>query len=254
MKHNALKTRPWTATQTYPYPEEPPPPLERSLGGKMLRGLLMMLFGTWMFALGFFVGRETVPIDFEINPLEKEFVALKAEEKAEDQKQLQEGVDSLRDTDLDFYEELRNGSSQGPDAIIPFVNPAKPVETKRPLAKKPPASQRNEPPATASEKPESRPKPAPKPPPPAKATGGETGNFAIQVASFGNPMDAERLVDRLRENGYPSAYQTNEDVPGVGVRFRVKVGYFTGKPIAERVLKQLVKEENLVDAYIFQRK
>lgn len=260
MKNNALKTRSWPATQNYPpYPAEPPPAPKRSLGGKMLRGLLLFFFGAWMFALGVIVGREAVPIDFEINPLAEEFSARKAEEMAEAREQLEKGVETLQEAELDFYDELRNGVSQPAEPILPLVNPAEPlkpkqVETKRPVAKKPAVAQKIETPAPPPPKPDPPPRPAPAPEPPPKAVGGETGEFAIQVASYGNPMDAERLVDRLRGNGYPSAYQSNEEVPGVGMRFRVKVGYFTSKSSAGGVLSRLVKEENLIDAYIFHRK
>ncbi len=265
MKNNALKTRSWAATQNYPpYPAEPPPAPKRSLGGKLLQALLLFFFGAWMFALGVIVGRETAPIDFEINPLAKEFSARKAEEMAEEREQLETGVDTLQEAELDFYDELRNGTSQPAEPILPFVNPAKPreqkqmeprqVETKRPAAKKPAVARNIETPAQPPPKPDPPPRPAPPPDPPPKAVGGETGEFAVQVASYGNPIDAERLVDRLRENGYPSAYQSNEDIPGIGMRFRVKVGYFTSKSSAEGVLNRLVKEENLIDAYIFHRK
>ena len=261
MKNNALKTRPWKATQTYPYPAEPPPAPKRSLGGKLLRALLMIFFGTWMFGLGVIVGRETVPIDLESDRLAEEFAARKAEEMAADRKQLEEGSETLQETDLDFYEELRNGSTQPPESIIPFVNPASPlekkqIETKRPAVKKPLAAQKIETPVEPPPKPDppSRPAPETPPNPQPEAVGAETGDFAIQVASYGNPMDAERLVDRLRSRGYPSAYQTNEEVPGVGMRFRVKVGFFPSKSSAEGVLNRLVTEENLIDAFIFHRK
>ncbi len=261
MKNNALKTRPWKTTQTYPYPAEPPPVPKRSVGGRLLRALLLIFFGTWMFGLGVIVGRETVPIDIERNPLAEEFAARKAEEMAADRKQLEEVVETLQESDLGFYEELRNGSTQTQESIIPFVNPAnpiekKPVETKRPAVKKPLAAPKIETPVQSTPKPDPPLQPAPKTPPkpPPEAVGGETGDFAIQVASFGNPLDAERLVDHLRGNGYPSAYQTNEEVPGVGMRFRVKVGFFPNKSSAEGVLSRLVTEENLMDAFIFHRK
>jgi cell division septation protein DedD len=258
MKNNALKTRSWAATQNYPtYPAEPPPAPKRSLGGKLLRGLLLFFFGTWMFALGVIVGRETAPIDFEINPLAEEFYARKAEEMAEERELLERGVETLQEAELDFHKELQNSASETREPILPLVNPANPlkpnqIETKRPVAKKPAVAKKIEPPAHPPTKPDPPPRPAPEPPP--KAVGGETGEFAIQVASYGNPMDAERLVDRLRGNGYPSAYQSNEEVPGIGMRFRVKVGYFTSKSSAEGVLSRLVQEENLIDAYIFHRK
>ena len=47
------------------------------------------------------------------------------------------------------------------------------------------------------------------------------GAYAIQVASFIVAEDADRLVARLREKGYPDPRREDENVSGHGMRYRV---------------------------------
>jgi cell division septation protein DedD len=78
--------------------------------------------------------------------------------------------------------------------------------------------------------------------------------FGIQVASFLTQADADRMIERLRAAGFPSAYRSDEEIEGKGVRFRIKIGFYENKGDATAVMERLHRTENLPDAYVFKRK
>lgn len=75
-------------------------------------------------------------------------------------------------------------------------------------------------------------------------------NFTIQVASYKDLMAAERQVTELKKKGY-AAYRRIGKIPGKGIWYRVRIGYFKNRADAANTLNQLKKEK--VDAIIVQR-
>ena len=61
-----------------------------------------------------------------------------------------------------------------------------------------------------------------------RVTAGMNGGFQLQVASFKDQPDADRLVDDLRRRGH-RAYRLAAQVPERGVWYRVRIGPFKTK-------------------------
>ncbi|HAY40565.1 MAG TPA: hypothetical protein DCY53_15305 [Desulfobacteraceae bacterium] len=72
----------------------------------------------------------------------------------------------------------------------------------------------------------------------------------MQIASLKDSGVADKLVDRLIKGGYP-AYRSIGKVPGKGIWYRVRVGYFNSRSEAGSTLNQLKKEK--IEAIIVQR-
>lgn len=76
----------------------------------------------------------------------------------------------------------------------------------------------------------------------AKATSAE--DFSVQVGSFGNAEQAERLRTDLAHKGYPVRVQPAA-VPGQGVRYRVRVGNFADRTAADQTAHHLTAQEQV---------
>lgn len=72
-----------------------------------------------------------------------------------------------------------------------------------------------------------------------KAEGGG-GGLTLQVASFPNRAEAEKLVSKLSAKGL-SPYVVEADVPGKGRMFRVRAGAFASRTEAEEGIKAFKK-------------
>ena len=70
------------------------------------------------------------------------------------------------------------------------------------------------------------------------------GTYTIQVGSFADESPAAALTKRLKGKGY-DAYVIKSDVPGAGVRWRVRVGHFENRVAAQSVAQRLQKKEGL---------
>jgi len=70
------------------------------------------------------------------------------------------------------------------------------------------------------------------------------GTYTIQVGSFTDDSPAAALTQQLKDKGY-HAYVIKSDVPGMGVRWRVRVGHFKNRVEAQRVAQRLQKKEGL---------
>ena len=101
-----------------------------------------------------------------------------------------------------------------------------------------PAPQREEPTATsaASTPP---PDPEPKTVSPAESTSSATGMFAVQLGSFSDKDNAERLAADLRDQGY--AAFLSQVRTGSGTMQRVRIGPQKDRQSAEAVAAQLAK-------------
>ena len=76
----------------------------------------------------------------------------------------------------------------------------------------------------------------------ARAT--STEDFSVQVGSFGNAEQAERLRTNLAQKGYPVRVQPTT-VPGQGVRYRVRVGNFADRTAADHTAHHLTAQEQV---------
>lgn len=281
MKRNGLKARATPKVQRFPPPasapvegKQPPP------RGSVKKWGFTLFVALWMFVLGIWVGRETTPVHVAVKPIKTELTRLREAEKEKDRLALQEAADELKETELGFYDDLTRETPRTWTEQVepPPVEPPAEIEVKRSLSKKsigplkiktirpeerePPAEKAAPAPEPAAPKPKPSPgpepavaaSPPPAPPKPAPAPAQENVLYAIQVASFALQSDSDRMVDELRRKGYGSVYQTSEEVGGIGIRYRVKVGDFRERNQAATHLKRLREEEGLMDAYIFQRK
>ncbi len=194
-------------------------------------GWLCLIFfaSAWMFILGIFVGRGTAPVQFDIEKLQKELVALK---EAVIKKELgrfkidPNAADSK--TNLGFYEALKDtrGSTKEYNSLHAEISeqkrksPAKKTESEKTRSAKAPKKEK----APALDK---------------KNEAGK--NFTIQVASLKKPEAADRVVKKLMKKGY-HAYITSAKIPGKGIWYRVRIGDFKTKAEARSTLNKLKKE------------
>jgi cell division septation protein DedD len=239
--------------------EKKPSGKQKSSKKQSRKGLILWIGLTlfacaWMFVLGIFVGRETVPVRFDIEKLQNELAALK--ERVIKKELNQYNIDSNTDvtkTQMKFYETLKKTGKEEslkntgvkqqkkslPEKTVSaqmVKTPSKTVDSARKekksglkkLAQNNPAAVEN--------------------PPANHARGNDQGtdqadkNYTIQVASMRDSRDADKLVNKLKKEGYP-AYRSIGKVPGKGIWFRVRVGYFKNRTDAGLTLKQLKKEK-----------
>jgi cell division septation protein DedD len=89
----------------------------------------------------------------------------------------------------------------------------------------------------------------PVPPATAKATDPAGPGFAVQVAAYPDRRDAEVLVRQLVTKGYPAFVM--DPVKGAPTKlFRVRVGKYPNRNVAEGVQARLVKSEQFTNAWI----
>jgi cell division protein FtsN len=203
---------------------------------------VIFLVCAWMFIIGVLVGRGTAPIKFDIAKLQKKLEASKGNLENQNQGLTQEGTGFLKDkTKLDFYEVLpqnREDTKIDGKVLTPKVK-----EKIEPLPKK--KSSAN---ITAS-KPKKKKSQKSEPVKPRKSqqstkksntkTSGKT--YTIQAASVKLVSDADRLVASLKKKGYP-AYRAIGKIPGKGIWYRVRIGEYSSRADAGRMLQKLKKE------------
>jgi len=186
----------------------------------------VILASFWMFILGVFVGRSTMPFTHEESHLEQEWVQLKKEAKEKEYKKYNIRPDGVsKKSDLGFYEELKkakttarmtkkgshlkNGAANAPSKVRKLPAPGVEIDARPPTLK-----QR----ARALKR-----------------------RFAIQVASLRSAASAEKLTADLTRKGY-NAYQRSSVIPGRGEYHRVRIGYFGTRKKAEPLLNALKKK------------
>lgn len=77
----------------------------------------------------------------------------------------------------------------------------------------------------------------------------ENGKYSIQVGSYPHASEANRMLDRWKNKGYP-AYVMIADIPERGKWYRVRIGGFGSRDDASRYLKEFQTSENASEAYI----
>jgi cell division septation protein DedD len=243
--------------------KSPPSPSRKGLA--VWIGLTLFACG-WMFVLGIFVGRETVPVKFNMEKLQNELAALK---EAVVKKELdQYKIDSNGDIDktkMGFYETLKkNGSDEGLEDDIPEQK-SKPLaeektesgtEKTSPPKKVESETRKISPPKKAESETENTSPPEKLETTQKKKTvnlkKSAEGNeiFTIQIASLKDSAAADKMVAKLKKRGYP-AYRSIGKIPDKGIWYRVRVGYFKNRAEARSTIQQLKNEK--IEAIIVQR-
>jgi len=207
--------------------------------GRILWIGLTLFVCAWMFVLGILVGREMVPVKFDIEKLQNELAALKEAviKKELDQYKIDSNTDDSK-TKMGFYETLKKtGDEAGlKNNTIKLQEKSEPKKIASLQNKKVPTQETGSDPKEKTLD--------------SKKASQNNDKFTIQVASLKDSGIADKLVGRLKKGGYP-AYRSIGKVPGKGIWYRVRVGYFNSRFEAGPTLEQLKKEK--VDGIIVQR-
>jgi cell division septation protein DedD len=237
-------------------------PKKQTRKGLILWIGLTLFVCAWMFVLGILVGREMVPVKFDIEKLQNELATLKEAviQKELDQYKIESDTDESK-TKMGFYETLKKTGDEArlKSDIISRQKESEPNKTASLEKKRMPAQETV--PVPKERTLDSKRAPQNSPPAVATSSTGQTmrvgqaqepaGNkFTIQVASLKDSGIADKLVGRLKKGGYP-AYRSIGKVPGKGIWYRVRVGSFNSRTEAAPTLNQLKKEK--IDAIIVQR-
>ena len=235
--------------------EKAPSPKKESSNKQTRKGRLLwvgltLFVSAWMFVLGILVGRELVPVRFDIEKLQNELAALKETviKKELDQYKIDSDTDDSK-TKMGFYETLKKtgGEAGLKNDTIERQQKTEPKKIASLKEKKMPTQET----VPAPEVKTSDLKKASQNSPPADARQERAGNkFTIQVSSLKDSGIADKLVSRLKKGGYP-AYRSIGKVPGKGIWYRVRVGNFNNRFEAGPMLQRLKKEK--IDAIIVQR-
>lgn len=81
-------------------------------------------------------------------------------------------------------------------------------------------------------------------PTPAAGKAASGTDYSVQVGSFGSSEQAERLRTNLAQKGYPVRVQLSE-VPGQGLRYRVRVGNYADRAAADQSAHHLTAQEQV---------
>jgi cell division protein FtsN len=193
----------------------------------------------WMFVLGIFVGRGTVPVRFDMEKLEKELAALKEAviKKEFDRYKLDSNSEDNK-TKMGFYEALKNtGEEERLKTDIPKKKP-------KPLNKNAVSKAKK---TIVSKKTLTAPKAKTAA---VRKSAEDNNNFTIQVAALKDLKDADNLVAKFKKKGYP-AYRIIGKIPGKGIFYRIRIGSFKNRVQAGNTFNRLKKEN--IKAIIVQR-
>ena len=201
--------------------------------GRSIWIFLIIFVSAWMFVLGVFVGRDSVPVKFDIEKLQKELVALKDAIIKKEQKLFKIDSDGVKNkTDFGFYEALKEtGKYNNNNANISSKQEPKHLsqDTALKVKKKALADNAKATEVSKKEKKEKEKREIDK-------------KLTIQVVSLKDSKAADELVTKLKKKGY-SAYRISSNIPEKGLWHRVRVGSFKNKAEAVNTLNKLKKEK-----------
>jgi len=206
--------------------------------GLFLGLCLLFLISGWMFVLGVLVGRGTAPVNFDIQALQKELLALK-ESVIKQEKRAME-VDSAKTgakSSLEFYEALKKKGKDEQIQIIEKKTPPK-APPKIPPAPPPPSPLTSQKRVSKSKAAPEEKKTSPDVP---DIKSSPSGTLAVQVASTKDAASAEALVKKLTQLGY-AGFSKRAEIPDKGTWYRVRVGPYRTKTEAEKMRQELTKD------------
>ncbi len=203
------------------------------------KGLALWIFliffvSAWMFILGILVGRGTAPVKFDIEKLQNELAALKEDVVKEELERFK--IDSNaadNKTEMNFYEELKVTKEE--DSLNIDTSDQKKEPLPENNVSEPKKIGPSEEALSVTAHQENKPKTISK-------TDITNKNLTIQVASFKDPNVADKMVEELKKKGFP-AYRSLGKIPGKGIWYRVRIGYFSSKSEAGSMLKMLKKDK-----------
>lgn len=200
-----------------------------------------IFFSIWSFALGILVGRESLSFRMDKHDIQSEVVQLKKEEVQKREAKIQKELTfEHAQTDLVYPDMLRDRKTDVSDQknmpSQPFTVAEKPASAEVREKDKKEAAQ------PAAKKPESPKtsivlKPLPKEDMP---TPSPEKKLTIQIASYKETAEADKMIARLKDKGY-SAYKASMDINGK-LWHRVRVGYFKERADAEPMQQKLKKD------------
>jgi cell division protein FtsN len=208
--------------------------------------VLLALF----FFLGTLVGRNMIRVDLDQDGL---FLEISGSLEAENRLNLS-AMERVPDEapEFDFFKELNKDPGERKKVTTPPPSPASPAEKNRTVVKRRKTivtpSQLATAPAAAIPAP-AKPKATPAP----KATDDHDPaiyKYTIQAGSFRTAEDADKMVARLKGQGYP-AHWVKGLVRDNEIWFRVRIGAYRDKMDAASSLNRL-KQDN-VDAFLVKR-
>jgi cell division protein FtsN len=192
--------------------------------GLVLWLCLIFLVSGWMFVLGVLVGRGTAPVNFDIQSIQNELIALKESMLEKERSHNEANLKKEQDKNtFEFYEALKSKQKEETLEIPLDKEQPKIITKKAPPLKKKASSPANK---IKDFNDVSTPKPQ------------QEGTLGVQVASTKDQKSAEAIVRKLQEKGYP-AFSMKADIPQKGTWYRVRVGYFNEKAEADAMLRQL---------------
>jgi len=190
---------------------------------------LIIFVSAWMFVLGVLVGRDTAPVKFDIEKLQKKLVALKEEVIKKEQELFKIDSDEVKNkTDFGFYVALKetkkdknNGVGISKKQETKHLTKNKTVKVKKKAIPDKSKIINNDKQKNLTE---------------------TDKKLTIQVASFKDSKDADEMVTRLKKKRYP-AYRISNNIPEKGIWHRVRIGFFKDKAEAGNILNKLKKEK-----------
>ena len=206
--------------------------------------LFIVLFvAAWMFLLGIYVGRKSIPVAFDINKLGKELTSLKEADLEKQTRHAKIDSDTANGKiNFDYYDKLKDSKNINKRKTAVVKPKTKPLPQKNLKRTKKKVKKARSPKAT-------------KMPEKAKVLKPEKKdkvekNLTIQTASLKDPNDADQMVAKLKQKGY-DAYKIIGVIPDKGIWFRVRVGYYENSTQAADTLKRLKKDG--IDAFLVKR-
>ena len=192
-----------------------------------------IFFAIWSFILGILVGRETLSLQTVKRDLQKELIQFRQEEVQKKEARIQTELTlEHTQTELAYPDMLKDRKVEVGDQKNAPTQPFAGTE-------KQPAKEVKEPKKKAEPLPKTSImlKPLPKDESPAPPPG---KRLTIQIASYKDSGDADKMITRLKEKGY-SAYKASADVGGKAWH-RIRIGYFKDKTEAEPIQQRLKKD------------
>ncbi len=197
---------------------------------KQRRGIIFViifLISAWMFFLGVLVGRGTAPVSFDIEKIHKDLAFLREQAFKNDQS-AQEKVPKIRNN-LGFYEALKKEQENDPLVTRDLKDGRSSDFAKKEYKK---IKKKTKKPQQVLKQ---------------KQEISNKKRFSIQVASSRNKKDADKLVAKYIQKGFPS-YMTSVDVEDTGTWHRVKIGPYETLAEAGSILHKVKKLKH--DAFL----
>ena len=206
--------------------ERPSKQIVISRSSAIIWGLILCVFMIWIFSLGILVGRGYFPQHEKLKMLEERMNRLGLDQPPKVTVEESPPSPSPGPPALTFYKSLTGEKELADSGLKQKPKPASiPAEPQNKAADHPVVSAESGPAEKVSE---------------ALLPGrNHEGEFTIQVAAVSDPDQARRLVNFLRQKGYPAYfYHVRQNSRRF---FRIRVGYYGTRAEAETVMTELKK-------------